>query len=268
MANRIEEKFRQTRGEGRAAFIAYLCAGDPSLERTRELVLELERVGVDIIELGLPFSDPLADGVVNQAAAQRALEAGATVAGVLRLIASIREKSQIPIVLYTYLNPLFTYGYGRFHQAAADAGIDGLLVLDLPPDEESRNAELTDDARLCHIRLVAPTTPESRVASITSSGSGFIYYVSREGVTGERAEVSDTLAEGVAMIRRHTELPVAVGFGISKPEHVRKVAMHADGVVVGSAIVRKIEEVGGHPGGVEAVAAFVKPLADAVRIIN
>lgn len=265
MPNRIDQIFQQTRNEGRAAFIAYICAGDPTLDATRDLVIELERSGVDIIELGLPFSDPLADGVVNQAAAQRALEAGATVAGVLKMVAEIRAVSQIPIVLYTYLNPVFTYGYGRFHQAAAESGIDGLLILDLPPDEEAHNAELAEDAGLCHIRLVAPTTPERRIPAIVGSGSGFIYYVSREGVTGERAEVAETLAEGVEMIRRHTPLPVAVGFGISTPEHVRQVAAHADGVVVGSAIVRRIEEAGARSGFVESVADFVRPLAAATR---
>lgn len=265
MSKRIEEKFRQTGSENRAAFIAYLAAGDPTLEATRDFVLALERVGVDIVEIGLPFSDPLADGVVNQAAAQRALNAGATVHGVLDMISSIRQHSQIPIVLYTYLNPVFMYGYGKFHQAAAASGIDGLLILDLPPDEAARNAELADEAGLCHIRLVAPTTPERRVAAIVQSGSGFVYYVSREGVTGERAEIADTVADGVAMIKRHTSLPVAVGFGISKPEHVCQVAKHADGVVVGSAIVRQIEAVGSQAGAADAVAEFVRPLASAVR---
>ncbi len=265
MQERIDQSFEQARAENRANFIAYICAGDPSLEATREIALALEEAGVDILELGLPFSDPLADGVVNQAASQRALEAGATTEKVFAMIKDLRQKLTIPIVLYSYLNPIYIYGYQAFHQAAAEAGIDGLLVLDMPPDEEKRNAELAESSGLAHIRLVAPTTPEKRIAAIVAAGTGFIYYVSQMGVTGERAEVAASVEDAVTMIKRHTELPVAVGFGISKPQHVQQVAACADGVVVGSAIVRKIEEFGSDLDVASKVAGFVRPLARAKK---
>ncbi len=263
MQEKITESFAAAREDGRANFIAYICAGDPTLEATQEIALSLEAAGVDILELGLPFSDPLADGVVNQAAAQRALEAGATTAKVFAMIKELRRELTIPIVLYSYLNPIYIYGYDTFHQAAAGAGINGLLILDMPPDEESRNAELAESSGLAHIRLVAPTTPEERVARIVASGSGFIYYVSQLGVTGERAEVAASVSDAVTTIKKHTELPVAVGFGISRPEHVSEVAACADGVVVGSAIVRKIEEFGKDTDVAEKVGNFVRPLATA-----
>lgn len=265
MSERIQRLFESTRLDGRAAFIAYLCGGDPSLDVTRELVPALGAAGVDLVEIGLPFSDPLADGAVNQAASQRALDAGATTRGVFDTIRALRGRTEIPVVLYTYLNPVYSFGYEAFHRAAADAGVDGLLILDLPPDEEDRNAELTEDSGLAHIRLVAPTTPEDRVRRIVAGASGFIYYVSRLGVTGERPDVAEGVGPDVARIKRHTDLPVAVGFGISRPEHVRQVAAHADGVVVGSAIVRTIAGSADSPDLVGRVAEFVRPLAAAVR---
>ena len=263
MSGRIEQAFHAAGAADSAAFIAYICAGDPTLESTVELAVALAEAGVDIIELGLPFSDPLADGVVNQAAAQRALEAGATTAGVFDAVRAIRRRNGVPLVLYTYLNPVYAFGFADFHAAASQAGLDGLLILDLPPDELARNAELAAGRGLDSIRLVAPTTPESRLPGIVAGGGGFIYYVSQTGVTGERSEVATSIDSGVAAIRRHTGLPVAVGFGISKPEHVRTVAAAADGVVVGSAIVRQIERHGADPRLPRLVADFVRPLAAA-----
>ena len=265
MSNRIDQKFADLRAAGRTALIAYIAAGDPSLDATRELAWAFEKAGVDILELGVPFSDPLADGVVNQLAATRALAAGTTVHGVLDCVRAIRAQSQLPIVLYTYMNPIYRFGFAEFHRAAEAAGVDGLLILDLPPHEDAQNAELAQQTGLRRIRLIAPTTPPDRIAQLTAGASGFVYYVSREGVTGERAEVADTLADGVAAIRATTALPVAVGFGISTPEHVRQVARHADAVVVGSAIVKQIAEFGRDPDLVEKLASFVRPLAAAAR---
>jgi len=265
MANRIDETFAALAQKGHTAFIAYISAGDPDLDSTARLATALETAGVDILELGVPFSDPLADGMVNQLAAARALAAGTTVTGVLACVSRIRERSQVPIVLYTYMNPIYRYGFAQFHRDAEKAGVDGLLILDLPPDEDARNAELSQTTGLKRIRLIAPTTPPARIAQLTEGASGFVYYVSREGVTGERAELASTLAEGVAAIRATTTLPIAVGFGISSSAQVRDVARHADGVVVGSAIVKKIAEIGRGPDLPERVAAFVKPLAAATK---
>jgi len=265
MPNRIDQKFADLRATGKKALIAYISAGDPNLDATRELAWAFEKAGVDLLELGVPFSDPLADGVVNQLAASRALEAGTTVHGVLKTVREIRERSQLPIVLYTYMNPIYRYGFEAFHRDAEAAGVDGLLILDLPPDEDAQNAELSQQTTLKRIRLIAPTTPEKRIAQLTSGASGFIYYVSREGVTGERTEIASSLPERVAAIRTTTTLPIAVGFGISNPDHVRQVAQHADAIVVGSAIVKQIAEFGKDPTLVSKLAAFVQPLAAAAH---
>lgn len=265
MPNRIDSTFASLRARGQKALVAYISAGDPNLDATRDLALALEAAGVDILELGVPFSDPLADGVVNQMAAIRALEAHTTVRGVLGTVAEIRKRSQLPIVLYTYMNPIYRYGFADFHRDAEAAGVDGLLILDLPPDEDAQNAELSEQTGLKRIRLIAPTTPEKRIAQLTAGASGFVYYVSREGVTGERAEVASSLPERVAAIRATTDLPIAVGFGISSPEHVRQVAAHADAVVVGSAIVKRIGEWGKEPDLASRVGEFVKPLAAATK---
>ncbi len=265
MQNRIDACFAQLRSRGAKAFIAYIAAGDPSLARTVELVLALEKCDVDLIELGVPFSDPLADGIVNQLAAQRALEAGATARGVLDCVREIRAQSPIPIVLYTYLNPIFQFGFAKFHEAAEAAGVDGLLILDLPPDEELPNDMRSPNA-LKHICLIAPTTPTARIAQLTKDAGGFIYYVSREGVTGEQTRVADSLGERVALIRAATDLPIAVGFGVSTPEQVAEVAGVADAVVVGSAIVRQIAEHGKDDNLVEIVSEFVRPLAAATKL--
>jgi tryptophan synthase alpha chain len=265
MANRIDDKFSALMAEGRKALIAYICAGDPNLEATHDLALALEGAGVDILELGVPFSDPLADGIVNQLAAARALTAGTTAAGVLECVRHIRRSSQLPIVLYTYMNPIYRYGFEKFHHDALAAGVDGLLILDLPPDEDKHSPEFRENSGLKRIRLIAPTTPPNRITDITRDAGGFIYYVSREGVTGERTDVAASLPERVELIRSTTRLPIAVGFGISTPEQVREVARHADGVVVGSAIVKRIAEGGNSHDLAVRLAGFVKPLAEALR---
>ena len=259
MPNRIDQCFAALRARNEKAFIAYIGAGDPDLARTSDLVFALEKAGTDIIELGVPFSDPLADGLVNQLAAQRALEAGATVPGVLDCIRQIRERSQIPIVLYTYLNPIFQFGIERFHREAAAAGVDGLLILDLPPEEDRPGEEPL------HVRLVAPTTPDERIGRICTNAAGFIYYVSREGVTGAQSSIAASVADGVARIRRHTKLPVAVGFGISTPSQAREVAQFADAVVVGSAIVKEIATHGKADDLAARIQQFVTPLVNATK---
>jgi len=261
MPNRIDQCFAALRERNEKAFIAYICAGDPDLARTVDLALALEEAGVDILELGVPFSDPLADGLVNQLAAQRALEAGATVPGVLDCIRQIRRRSQMPIVLYTYLNPIFQFGFNRFHHEAAQAGVDGLLILDLPPEEETG---LVAGGPL-HIRLIAPTTPAERTRQICADASGFLYYVSREGVTGVQNDVALALGERIGEIRHHTKLPVVVGFGISSAEQARAVASLADGVVVGSAIVQRIKEAGSAPDMPKRIAEFVGAIVKAMK---
>src|SRR5687767_12873174 len=264
MPNRIDQKFATLRAAGQKALIAYIAAGDPNLDATRELVWAFEKAGVDLIELGVPFSDPLADGVVNQLAASRALEAGTNVRGVLDMVRQIRTQSELPIVLYTYMNPIYRYGFELFHRDAEAAGVDGLLILDLPPDEDCRNTELTQATGLCRIRLIAPTTPPERIVQLTANASGFIYYVSREGVTGERADLAASMAERVAAIRQTTSLPIAVGFGISTPAQVQQVAQVADAVVVGSAIVKQIAAHGAAPDLPERLAGYIRPLAAAL----
>lgn len=266
-ANRIDARFAELRAAGKRAFVAYVCAGDPTLEATVDVVCALERAGVDVVELGLPFSDPLADGVVNQMAADRALRAGATTAKVLAMIADIRKVSQIPIVIFTYLNPVYTFGYERFHHEAAAAGVDGVLVLDLPPDEAAENAELKPVPELRHIQLIAPTSPAARIRQIAAQAEGFVYYVSREGVTGAQTDVASGIAEQVDLIHSATKVPVCVGFGISTPDQAGKVAAMSDGVVVGSAIVKLIEQHGAEPDLAARVEAFVKPLVDAVKAV-
>ena len=259
MPNRIDQCFESLRARKEKAFIAYICAGDPDLALTIDLALALEKAGTDILELGIPFSDPLADGLVNQLAAQRALEAGATVPGVLDCIRQIRTRSQIPIVLYTYLNPIYQFGFERFHREAHDAGVDGFLILDLPPEEDQPNEGPF------HIRLIAPTTPPERIQRICSRAAGFIYYVSREGVTGVQSSIASSLEERVAEIRNWTRLPVAVGFGISTAQQAREVAQVADAIVVGSAIVQKISESAAKSDLPQRIGEFVRPLVAATK---
>jgi tryptophan synthase alpha chain len=266
--NRIDQRFARLKRERKKGLILYIGAGDPDLEATRRLALEFDQLGADVLELGVPFSDPLADGLVNQLAAQRGLASGATPPRVLATVAAIRQQSQIPIVLYLYFNLAHRYGLQRFIQDAARAGVDGLLVLDLPPEEGESYQALMRQAGLCPIYLVAPTTPEERIQFIVKGGAGFIYYVSREGVTGMQTQLPRSVAEMTAKIRAHTSLPIAVGFGISTPEQARTLAAHAQAVVVGSAIVNQIAQLGRDPALVSRVAEFVKPLAAAVKSLQ
>ena len=258
--NRIVRRFAELQAKGRKAFVPYLTAGDPSPEATPELVWALEQAGADVVELGMPFSDPLADGVVNQLSAQRALAAGTTPERVLEIVRAVRTKSEIPIVLYTYFNLLYAFGIERFCTQAQEAGVDGVLVLDLPPEED-----VAPFGRLCRISLVAPTSPPERIGLIVKKASGFIYYVSREGVTGMQSDVARNAESRIELIRRHTPLPICIGFGISTPEQARTVSHQADGAVVGSALVNQIAQHAGDPSLARCLGDFARPLAEAIH---
>jgi tryptophan synthase alpha chain len=263
--NRIVERFSRLKRDGKKGFIVYIGAGDPTLEATRQLGLAFEKAGVDVLELGVPFSDPLADGLVNQLAAQRGLESGTTPKKVLDTVAAIRKESQIPVVLYIYFNLIHKVGMERFIADAARAGVDGLLVLDLPPEESENYEALMRKTGLCNIYLVAPTTPDDRIELIVKRGAGFIYYISREGVTGMQQTVSQTIASMTEKIRAHTDLPIAIGFGISNPEQAKTVAQHAEAIVVGSAVVNQIAQHGKDSDLVPRVGRFVETLVSAVK---
>jgi tryptophan synthase alpha chain len=261
---RLDDTFATLKKQNQKAFIAYVAAGDPSFDLSLEIMHTLADIGADVIELGLPFSDPLADGIVNQMAADRALKSGMNTARTLELIKAFRENNdKTPIVLFAYLNPIFTYGFSRFQKDAVAAGADGILLLDLPPDEAELSAELSENKGLSHIRLIAPSTPPERVKMLAEKAEGFIYALSRSGVTGGHSAPATTIPAQVAGIKQYTNVPVCVGFGISNPEQAALVANSADGVIVGSAIVKRIEENLDNPA--QAVRDFAKPLIDAIR---
>jgi tryptophan synthase alpha chain len=261
---RLDDTFATLKKQNQKAFIAYVAAGDPSFDLSLEIMHTLADIGADVIELGLPFSDPLADGIVNQMAADRALKSGMNTARTLELIKAFRENNdKTPIVLFAYLNPIFTYGFSRFQKDAVAAGADGILLLDLPPDEAELSAELSENKALSHIRLIAPSTPPERVKMLAEKAEGFIYALSRSGVTGGHSAPAATIPAQVAGIKQYTNVPVCVGFGISNPEQAALVANSADGVIVGSAIVKRIEENLDNPA--QAVRDFAKPLIDAIR---
>ncbi len=266
--NRIEARLKQLAERGQTAFIPYICAGDPTLDQTVDLVIELERAGADVIELGVPFSDPIADGAVNQEAAQRALKHGVTLHDCVALVKRLRERTQVPLLLFTYFNPVLAYGYEAFARDCRDAGVDGVLCVDLPPEEAGDYMRFLNGAEVATVFLAAPTSPPERIAAIAKSSTGFVYYVSRTGVTGERASIEQSVKEMVGRIKRHTTTPVAVGFGISTPEQAAEIAGYADGVIVGSAIVRLVGEVGEAPDAAVRVGAFAKSLADAVKRVR
>lgn len=247
--DRIASTFARTRAENRAALVTYVCAGDPDFETSLEVCACLAENGADVLELGVPFSDPLADGLTNQLAAQRALSGGMTAARVFELAAALRTRyPALPLVFYTYYNLVFSNGVRAYVEAAARAGVDGLLTLDLPPEEADELQAEAAAAGLRTVFIVAPTTPESRLPRIARAASGFLYYVSREGVTGVRDRVAETMPAAVARIKAHTTLPVVVGFGISRREHVAEVAAQADGAVVGSVLVNTIRDTLGNRG--------------------
>jgi tryptophan synthase alpha chain len=257
---RIEEAFAGARRDRRAAFIPYLTAGDPSAKLTLELVLALERAGADLVELGVPFSDPLADGAVNQRAAARALAGGTTLAGVLEIVRRVRDRSSIPLILFTYVNPLLRMGMERFARAAAGAGVDGVLATDLPVEESDDYRKFLLSCGIAPIFLVAPTTAPARLPAIAAACRGFVYYVARTGVTGERQGLPPELREGVARLRESTSLPIAVGFGVSTRSQVEEIAAFADGFVVGSALVKAVEDAGARSDLAEALRRRVREI--------
>jgi tryptophan synthase alpha chain len=240
--DRIANSFSSAQQEDRSCFVAYVCAGDPNFEVSVLTCRTLIESGVDILELGVPFSDPLADGLTNQLAAQRALESGFSGNDVFNLVKSIREYSEVPIVLYTYYNLIFSQGIEAYVRKAKEAGVDGFLTLDLPPEEAGDLCKVCEEQDIKNIFIIAPTTSDERMKVISKSASGFIYYVPRTGVTGVSDRLSSGIGENVQKIKTHTKLPVVVGFGISTREHVKEVARSSDGVVVGSALVNCIGE--------------------------
>ncbi len=264
--SRLAATFARTRAENRAAFVAYVCAGDPDFETSLAACRALLANGVDVLELGVPFSDPLADGLTNQLAAQRALESGMTAARVFELVRRLRETSETPIIFYTYYNLVFANGVDAYVRAAKAAGVDGILTLDLPPEEAGEVAAAGRAHGMDTVFIIAPTTPDARIPMIVAATTGFIYYVSREGVTGVRDQVAGNIAEAVARIRAHTTLPIAVGFGIGSRAQVTQVAALADGVVVGSALVNCIRDnLGDRAKVASAIAAKAADLVAGVK---
>jgi len=246
--------------EGRKGFIPYITAGDPSLEATEQIILELEHSGADIIELGVPFSDPMADGPVIQRASERALRNNVSARDCLEIVRRVRQRSEVPIVLFSYLNPLLALGLETLGEQLRDAGVDGVLVTDLVPEEAGEFISRVRPAGIDTIFLVAPTSTGERIKLVAEASTGFVYAVSRTGVTGIQQNLSAAAANLVESVKRFTDLPVAVGFGVSTPEHVAEVWRHADAAVVGSRIVAEIENNADDPNLVEKVGALVRLL--------
>lgn len=263
--NRIDAKFSQLRRAGKKAFIVYITAGDPSLAATRRLVLGLEKAGADIIELGIPFSDPLADGPTIQAASQRALKKKATLNKIFALVGALRRQTDIPIVFMTYFNPVLKHGPAAFVRDCYSCGVDGVIVPDLPCEEASGLAALSRKKGVATIFLVAPTSPRARIAAAASLSTGFIYYVSLTGVTGARRALPPEVVSRCALIKSMTKKPLAIGFGVSTPAQAKALALSADGVIVGSAIVKVVED-NQHSGRLgEKVFLFARTLSRAIH---
>jgi len=263
--SRIKNTFSRLKKKNETALIPYIMAGDPDLATTKTLILEMEKAGCDIIELGAPFSDPLADGPTIQKAAIRSLRNGTSIADVLGLVAEVRRESRIPLILMTYYNLIFKYGEERFVSEAVSAGLDGLILPDLPPEEAGTLMPLAKKAGLDAIFLLAPTSTDERIRLVSRVSQGFIYYVSLTGVTGAKAELQNSIQEALLRIKSVSDKPIAVGFGISTPDQAAQVAMWgADGVIVGSALVKVIEENINNPELVRHTAAFVKALKQGV----
>lgn len=256
--SRIETTFKRLKAENRKAFIPYIMAGDPNLQKTEEHVMLLTECGADIIELGVPFSDPLADGPTIQRAAERALKAGVTLKKIIPFVEKLRYHTQVPIVLMTYYNPVFKYREDAFIKDSVNAGIDGVIIPDLPPEEGVDFIKLSRETDLSTIFLIAPTSTKDRIKLAVSSSSGFVYYVSITGITGSKLYLDETFKVHINTVKKSTDKPVAVGFGVSTPEDAKMVSQIADGVIVGSAIVKKFYE---HPAGAKE---FIKKLREAI----
>jgi tryptophan synthase alpha chain len=270
--NRIDALFTRLQGKKETALVIYLTAGDPDIETTGELLMTIQDAGADIIEVGVPFSDPMADGPTIQRASNRALNTGVTLARILDLVASLREKLTVPIVLFGYYNPILSFGPKKFAATAAHAGVDGVLVVDLPPEEKNELTRFTEKESIHFITLVSPVSEGERLSGIIEEAKGFLYYVSVTGVTGARTSLPEGLTEDITRIQEMTTLPVAVGFGVSNPEMASKLGEVVDGVVVGSALVdiierfgedkkRLLEEVGGFVSSLKSALVYDPPRA-------
>lgn len=266
--NRIDEKFALLKSRGKAALIPFVTAGDPDLDATFHILRALERGGADLIELGVPFSDPMADGPTIQRASERALRSGTTLPGVLGMVRRLRRHSEIPLILFGYYNPFFRYGLRRFARALKAAGVDGVLCVDLPPEESRELKRWTDACGLDTIFLLAPTSDAQRIRLVAEQGRGFIYYVSVTGVTGARRRFEDQLQAQVTRVRRATRLPVGVGFGVSTPGQAAWIASFADAVVVGSALIGLIEKAGGWREKSRQAGAFVARLKRSMEQVS
>jgi len=254
---RIEKTFKRLKKEGRKALIPYIMAGDPTLEDTKRFVIELEEAGVDIIELGVPFTDPIADGPIIQRADERALRQGVTLRKVLALIDEIRHTTKIPLILMTYYNPVFKYGINAFVKEAVRVGVAGVIIPDLIPDEAEDFISIARGHRLDTIFLLAPTSTKDRVRKVAKASTGFIYYVSITGITGAKLIIDDGMKDTLTLVKTSTKRPIAIGFGVSNPEEARVVATLGDGVIIGSAIVRLISEN-------KDIKDFVKAIREAI----
>ncbi|OPY08584.1 MAG: Tryptophan synthase alpha chain [Syntrophus sp. PtaB.Bin001] len=262
---RIAQTFQRLKDRGEKALVAYITAGDPDLDKTREIIIGLKEAGVDILEIGVPFSDPTADGPVIQAAAQRALKKGANLAGILDMIEDLRTSMDLPVVLFGYYNPIYAYGIERFADRAQTAGVDGLLVVDLPPEEAGELRRETDKRGLDFICLIAPTTSDDRTSMIARQAQGFIYYISITGVTGTVKPDSENVKKDIQKIRSFTDIPLVVGFGISTPEQAGEFAPLADGIVIGSAFVKLIAEHADSPDLVKEISCMAGKIKEAMR---
>ena len=256
--SRIEERFTQLRRQGRTGLVTYVTAGDPNLQQSAEIIKRLDRAGADVLEIGVPFSDPLADGPVIQRATERALAAGVTLASVLEMLRTIRPAISAPIVIFSYANPILRMGLDRFVREATAAGVDGVLTLDMPPEEGEIFRDAFNAAGIDTIFLLSPTTTAERIRRAATLGSGFLYGISRLGVTGIRDSVEASASELATRVKAETRMPLALGFGISRPEHVRAIGQCADAAVVGSALVKVIAEHGQSAGLLDEVERYVR----------
>jgi len=263
--SRLDERFEVLRARGEVALVPFLTAGDPDLATTEALVLAMAEAGADVIEIGVPFSDPIADGPTIQRASQRAIASGTTLRGVFEMVKRLRPRIDVPLLLMGYANNFLTMGSERFAESAREAGVDAAIVVDLPLEEGAEFFAVCREAGIDTVMLAAPTSKPERIERLVAESRGFIYYVSLTGVTSARESLAEGIEQGVRGIQQHGSLPVCVGFGISSPEHAERVGQYADGVVVGSAIVDRIESAGSREQMVDAVATFVAELKAPLR---
>jgi len=263
--NRIDALFKDLKSKRKKALIVYIAAGDPNLRATEKLVIELEKSGVNLVELGIPFSDPLADGPTIQKASQRALTRGVNVKSILRMVRSVRKKVKIPLVFMTYFNIISRYGIGRFVKDSKKAGVDGVIVPDLPPEEAKELVKIAGKNNFDTIFLAAPTSTKERLKKISGKSKGFIYYVSLTGVTGARKKLPSDIIQNVRRLKKITKKPVCVGFGISEPKQAKKISRLADGIIIGSAVIKVIEKNLGKKNLYDKVKKFVKSIESAVH---